>query len=201
MFRPTTVSTACAIALTLALAGCTMVPATNPAPATAQVKVWAGWEPRDESGSFTLESTDFVDEGEFPESIRLTNKCGGPNVRPELHWSGAPAATQSYVITFSYAKNPQQRWLAFDIPGDVEAVPASPDAPPVGKEGLTSRNTVGFFGPCSLVGEKFRLWFTIYALDTTLDIENGATASDVKEAGAGHVLAAAELAGFLTGPE
>jgi Raf kinase inhibitor-like YbhB/YbcL family protein len=199
MFRAAMAAATTAIVLTLA--GCSPAPPTESAPPQPGVKVWAGWEPQSENGSFALESTDFVDEGEFPESIRLTTKCGGPNVRPELHWSGAPEGTLSYVITFSYEKNPQQRWLAFDIPGDVSALPASPDAPTVGKEGLTSRNTVGFFGPCSLVGEKFRLWFTVYALDTTLNIEDGATASDVKEAGAGHVLAAAELAGYLTGPE
>jgi Raf kinase inhibitor-like YbhB/YbcL family protein len=173
----------------------------EPSPGDPEVRVWSGWEPQDDSTDFVLVSTDFVDEGEFPESIRLTTKCGGPNVRPELHWSGAPAGTQSYVITFSYEKNPQQRWLAYDIPADVSAIPASPDAPTVGKEGLTSRNSVGFFGPCSLKGEKFRLWFTIYALDTTLRLDNGMSSSEVREAGAAHVLAAAELAGYLTGPE
>jgi Raf kinase inhibitor-like YbhB/YbcL family protein len=200
MFRLATTATAAALALG-ALAGCSTTPSAEPAPAYTGVPVWHEWEPTTDSAGFALESTDFENEGEFPETIRLTTKCGGPNVRPELHWSGAPAGTQSYVITFSYEKNPQQRWLAYDIPADVSALPASPDAPTVGKEGLTSRNSVGFFGPCSLTGEKFRLWFTIYALDTTLDLDSGLMSGDVREAGVGHILAAAELAGYLTGPE
>lgn len=179
------------------LAGC----ASPQAPAEPTIAVWEGWEPSG-TAELVLESTDFVDEGEFPASIELTIKCGGPNVRPELHWSGAPEGTESFVITFTYDGSPSSRWLAFDIPATVDEIPASEDepGPETATMGRTSYNTVDFFGPCSLKGEKFRLWFTVYALDTTLGLEEGVSADDVRLAGEGHVLAAAELAGYLTGP-
>lgn len=179
----------------LLLAAC----ASPQTPAEPLIPVWEGWEPST-NAELVLESTDFADEGEFPSSIELTIKCGGPNVRPELHWTGAPEGTQSFVITFTYDGSPSNRWLAFDIPATVDEIAASAEEPAIATMGLTSYNTVDFFGPCSLKGEKFRLWFTVYALDATLGLDEGATAEDVRLAGEGHVLAAAELAGFLTGP-
>lgn len=184
-----------ASALIVLLAGC----ASAQPPAAPDIVVWQGWEPTTAS-ALSLESTDFVDEGEFPASIELTIKCGGPNVRPELHWSGAPEGTESFVITFTYGGSPSNRWLAFDIPATVDDIPASDEEPEIATMGLTSYRTVDFFGPCSLKGERFRLWFTVYALDTTLGLESGVTDEEVRVAGEGHVLAAAELAGYLTGP-
>lgn len=184
-----------ALALVLVLAGCT-APAPQPEPTASEIPVWVGWEPRGES-DLVLASSDFESEGEFPESIELNLKCGGPNVRPELHWSGAPEGTESFVVTFSYEKVPENRYIAFDLPVTTKALPAG-EEPPL--RGLTSYNTTDFFGPCSLKGERFRLWFTVYALDTTLGLSDGAAFIDVREAGAGHVLAAAELGGYRTGP-
>lgn len=182
------------IALVL-LAGC----ASPQAPAEPDIAVWEGWEPSTDA-ALVLESADFVDEGEFPPTIELTMKCGGPNVRPELHWSGAPEGTKSFVISFNYAETPTDRWLAYDIPADVTEIPAGAENPEVGTLGLTDFNSDSFFGPCALAGERFRLWFTIYALDTTLGLAPGATVEELRFEGEGHVLAAAELAGYLTGP-
>jgi len=185
----------------LLLAGCAATPAAEPAPTATYegIPVWAGWEPSDPDSELVLESDDFTNEGEFPETIRLGVKCGGPNIRPELHWSGLPEGTESVVVTFSYDKTPENRWIAFDLPVDAP-LPASADAPAEGTLGMTDRSSTDFFGPCALAGEKFRLWFTVYALDTTLGLEQGATFGEVREAGIGHVLAAAELAGTITGP-
>lgn len=186
------------------LSGCaadTAPPATVDAAAVDPgFPVWEGWEPSSLHPEFVLESTDFEDEGEFPKTIELSVKCSGPNIRPELHWSGAPEGTESFAIIFSYSENPEIRWVAFNLPAGVVDLPASGDVPEVGNVGTTSRNTTQFFGPCSLKGERFRLWFTVYALDTTLELEDGAQPWDVREAGEGHVLGAAELAGYLTGP-
>lgn len=186
-----------ALAAIALLSGCVAAEPAGPADlADAGIPVWDGWEPVAES-TLVLESSDFESEGEFPDSIELSLKCGGPNVRPELHWSGAPEGTESFVVTFSYEKVPENRYIAFDLPATTEALPAG-EEPPL--RGLTSYNTTDFFGPCSLKGERFRLWFTVYALDTTLGLPNGAAFLDVREAGAGHVLAAAELGGYRTGP-
>jgi Raf kinase inhibitor-like YbhB/YbcL family protein len=201
MSRALSLVTAGAIAVTM-LSGCAAQPpaVAEATPIDPGFPVWVGWEPSALHPEFVLESTEFEDEGEFPKTIELSVKCSGPNIRPELHWTGAPAGTESFTVTFSYSESPENRWLAFDIPADVTDLPASADVPEVGEVGLTSRNTTQFFGPCSLKGERFRLWFTVYALDTTLDLESGAAAWDVRAAGEGHVLGAAELAGYLTGP-
>ena len=201
MSRALSLVIAAAVAIT-ALSGCAAgpEPVTEATPIDPGFPVWPGWEPTALHPEFVLESADFEDEGEFPNTIELDFKCGGPNIRPELHWSGAPEGTESFVISFSFSEFPADRWLAFNVPTDVSELPASSEVPEIGNVGLTSLNTTQFDGPCSLKGEKFRLWFTAYALDTTLDLDSGAAPSFVREAGAGHVLAAAELAGYRTGP-
>jgi hypothetical protein len=43
----------------------------------------------------------------------------------------------------------------------------------------------------------FRYVFTLYALDTVLDLQAGATMDEVKAAMEGHILAQAELKGYF----
>ena len=63
-----------------------------------------------------------------------------------------------------------------------------------------TKNSLGgenMIGPCSLEGERWELWFTVYALDTTLGAaRRERRGPEVVAAGAGHVIEAAELTGF-----
>src|SRR5580698_8298547 len=55
--------------------------------------------------------------------------CTGSNLSPELKWSGAPAATRSFVVTLydpDDHDNPSGwwHWVVYDIPGSVSQLPA-----------------------------------------------------------------------------
>lgn len=174
--------------------------ASSASSSAAAPRVNPGWEPKETAPGFTLASTDFTAGGEFPRSIELGSYgCSGPNTRPELHWSGAPEGTKSFVVTFTAeGGGPLERWMAFDVPADATSLPAAPgdEHPKAGRIGSTPSGGTVMLGPCSKEGERWELWFTVYALDTTLDLADESPVAEVFAAGAGHVLAAAELNGF-----
>lgn len=188
------------LASALTLAACSQqaaAPTAPPAPSSPP-RVWPGWEPAEPAGELVLASTDFTGGGDLPRSIELSGHgCAGENVRPELHWDGLPAGTKSVVVTFTAeGGGPLNRWTLADVPPDVTSLPASAENPDVGTIATNSIGGQKMLGPCSKEGERWELWFTVYALDTMLDVPDGAKGNDVIAAGAGHVIEAAELAGF-----
>ncbi len=180
---------------TALLAGCSATDSL--AEPRTPARVMSGWEPRLPDHVLEFGSADFEYGGDFPPSMELdAYGCDGPNVRPELHWGNLPEGTESVVLTLTAeGGGPIDRWLLFDVPPEIAHMPASGDNPDFGTAGVNSLGMVTSLGPCSLEGETWELWFTIYALDTELGLRRGASLSSVQEAGAGHVLAAAELKG------
>ncbi|ROS23195.1 YbhB/YbcL family Raf kinase inhibitor-like protein [Cellulomonas sp. PhB150] len=188
----------------LALAGCSADaaeagPTSTPTP-TAALRLWPGWTPSAPGGDLTLASSDFEAGGELPRSIELdAYGCTGDNIRPELHWDGLPAGTKSVVVTFTAeGGGPLNRWTLVDVPADVTSLPAGAENPDVGIATQNALRGDTVIGPCALEGESWELWFTVYALDTTLDVEPKAPQTEVLAAGLGHVLEAAELAGTFS---
>ncbi len=84
-------------------------------------------------------------------------------------------------------------WVAFNIiPTDV--IPE--DVGDLGTPGLNSWGDPEYGGPCPPPGSGIhRYFFTLYALDSNLDLEPGVTKGAVLDALSGRVLAEAELMG------
>lgn len=106
--------------------------------------------------------------------------CSGENVKPALQWSGAPAGTKSYAVTFYDHDAPTGsgfwHWVAYNLPKDAVSIAENGPLPPGAVEGNTDLGKPGFFGPCPPVGRKHRYTYTVYALDVDkLPVEAGAT--------------------------
>jgi len=145
----------------------------------------------------TVESTAFG-EGEF---IPSKYTCDGENVSPPLSWSEPPESTRSLVLISDDPDAPMGtwvHWVVYNIPPDVrgfpERMPSSPVLPDGTLQGKTDFGTTGYGGPCPPSGIH-RYFFKVYALDTVLDLKEGATKKQVVRAMEGHVIAQGRLMG------
>ena len=103
--------------------------------------------------------------------------CSGGNLSPELHWSGAPPGTLSFVVTLfdrDERSTPSGwwHWVVYDLPKDTHELPrgagvARSAALPAGSlQGRTDLGEDAYHGPCPAKGDPpHRYVFTIYALN------------------------------------
>ncbi len=147
-------------------------------------------------GIFTSEA--FSSGGAIP----IEYSCDGDNISPSLAWSRLPAGTESLALTMDDPDaNGYVHWVMYNIPPDSMGLNA--DTSP-GEEladgslqGVNSRGEIGYTGPCPPGGEhQYR--FRIYALNAEIDLEAGATLTEMEAAIADHVLALSELAGTFS---
>jgi hypothetical protein len=129
--------------------------------------------------------------------------CDGKNISPPLEWSGAPFATESFVVIVDDPDSPSgvwTHWVVFDLGADIselgEATEKSKTLAGNAKQGSNSFKNIGYGGPCPPSGKPHRYFFNIYALDAMLDgVNPGATRSEVEAAMEKHILAHGQLMG------
>jgi Raf kinase inhibitor-like YbhB/YbcL family protein len=101
--------------------------------------------------------------------------CLGARVNPPLDWSGAPANTKSLALIVDDSSAPITPfiyWLVFDIqPGTTDIQEGS--LPTGARQALNSANTMTYDAPCP-GGHSHSYRFTVYALDRTLNLPDGA---------------------------
>jgi Raf kinase inhibitor-like YbhB/YbcL family protein len=148
-----------------------------------------------------LTSTAFGHNGAIPR--RYT--CQGEDVSVPLAWSGAPAATQSFVLIVDDPDAPDPKaprmtwvhWVLYNIPatamGLKEAI-RSGELPKGTMEGLNDWKRTGYGGPCPPIG-RHRYFHKLYALSTQLPAMESPTKADLEQAMKGHVIEKAELIG------
>ncbi|HSY08116.1 MAG TPA: YbhB/YbcL family Raf kinase inhibitor-like protein [Steroidobacteraceae bacterium] len=152
--------------------------------------------------AMTLTSTDIQPGATIPQA-QIYPRCGGQNISPQLSWSGAPAATRSFVLTMiDVSVQPSQwsHWIAVDLPARVTSLARGLRALPGAAKALPSNfGDASYDGPCPPNGSgrhEYRL--TIWALSTpTISLAADMNATDLNTALAKSALAHASLTGFL----
>ncbi len=134
------------------------------------------------------------------KSIPSLYTCQGKDINPPLVISDVPKNTKSLVLIMDDPDVPPAvrkdgmwvHWVVFNIPPDTKNIKENTVPPGIlGKETGGKKN---YRGPCPPDGEH-RYFFKLYALDSLLDLEAGATKEEVEEAMTGHILAHTELMG------
>lgn len=147
--------------------------------------------------NFTLTSSAFSAGGEIPEQYT----CKGQDVSPALHWSGAPLKTGSFALIMDDPDAPSGvwvHWVLWNLPASTHALSEGVDRGEMddgAQQGRNSFQKTGYNGPCPPVGQTHRYLFRLYALDGKLELQAGASRSDLDAAMKGHVLGHAELMG------
>lgn len=147
--------------------------------------------------NFTIESDDFSEGGMIP--IRFT--CDGENVSPRLKWMNKPKGTKSFALIFEDPDAPSKtwsHWVLYNLPpnqtGLKERVQNLKTFHNGAMHGINDFKTYGYSGPCPPSGTH-NYFMKLYALDSELDLEPGASRIQLLDAMEGHILEKAELMG------
>jgi len=135
----------------------------------------------------------------------------GANVSPPLAWSRLPEGTRSIAVVAEDSDAPGERpwvhWVLYDVlpfvpelgvsltalPEDISRA-GSPRELPGAKQGRNDFGTVGYRGPAPPRGHGTHHYhFRLYAMDSTLDLPEGATKADLIRALQGKVLGTGEI--------
>ena len=133
--------------------------------------------------------------------IPIKYTCDGQDISPPLAWKDVPTGTKSLALISDDPDAPMGtwvHWVAYNIPPNItnlgENVRPEKEFPNGMRQGSNDWPRIGYGGPCPPSGTH-RYYFKLYALDTTLKLEQGATKAQVLQAMKDHVLAEAQLVG------
>ena len=135
------------------------------------------------------------------EIISKLYTCDGKDISPPLNWNDIPEKTKSLALICDDPDAPAGtwvHWVVYNIKSASKELPAKiPHQETMSngaKQGINDFGKIGYGGPCPPVGTH-RYFFKLYALDSMLDLEPGATKKQLLQAMEGHVLAETELIG------
>ena len=150
--------------------------------------------------AFELTSTAFAPG----EPIPAKYSCDGEDISPPLQWSDPPQGTQSLALICDDPDAPigtWVHWVLYNLPAQArslpEAVPPEAELPDGSRHGENGWGRLDYGGPCPPSGTH-RYFFKLYALDTMLDLDAGASKKQVLQAMEGHILAETELMGVYS---
>lgn len=170
-----------------------------PGKTTAPVAPSTPAVPKIPSSNMTLTSPAFEHNGLIPKKFT----CDGENINPELLIQNVPAEAKSLALIMDDPDVPKSirpdgmwvHWLVWNIPPETLAIGEGSNP-----QGVLGKNTGGenaYGGPCP-PDREHRYFFKLYALDTVLDLEEGAAKEALESAMQGHVIAETELIGRYT---
>lgn len=152
------------------------------------------------TATFTLHSAAIKENQDIPRQY----SCKGANQSPELKWSGAPHRAKSFALIVSDPDAPSGtfiHWVIWNIPAKWEGLPAGLSKEALLEngvsQGVNSFGKVGYDGPCPPPGKKHRYIFTLYALDSTLELKPKATADELRAQMKGHLVSETKIQGLF----
>jgi len=142
-------------------------------------------------------STAFDDGGLIPPKYT----CDGADISPPLQWEAVPEGAKSIALICDDPDAPVGtwvHWVLFNLPAETrelaENIPPDRTLPNGAKQGTSDFGRIGYGGPCPPSGTH-RYFFKIYALDTQIDLADGADKSQLLRAMEAHILAQGQLIG------
>ncbi len=156
----------------------------------------------------TVSSSAFADG----EAIPLRNSAYGDNLSPELSWSGAPEGTEAFTLVLTDPDVPMPNgfvhWVIYNIPGTATGLPENiPSDTPVltgsaaiagTTQGVMGMRNPGYFGPRPPAGAGVHHYvFSLYALDTDLELASGLAREAVMLAIEGHIIGEGQVTGIF----
>ncbi|MFW5829694.1 MAG: YbhB/YbcL family Raf kinase inhibitor-like protein [Planctomycetota bacterium] len=146
--------------------------------------------------SLHLESPAFTPGEHLPQ--HYAHAPVGDDISPPLRWSKAPEGTRSFALICDDPDAPMEQpfvhWLLYGIPPQEQRLTEG-DGPRF-KQGRNDFDQLGWGGPLPPEGHGVhRYYFRLFALDTEIDLGNGASKDELMAAMEGHIIDKAETVG------
>lgn len=141
-----------------------------------------------------LTSSAFTDNSPIPQIYT----CDGQAINPPLHIDGVVGNAQSLVliVTDPDAIGTWIHWVLFNISPNTSDI-AEKSIPQGAIQGKSSGGTIGYEPPCPPSGSHHYI-FTLYAIDTSLSLQEGSTQKQVDDAIQNHILDKTQLTGLYS---
>lgn len=142
-----------------------------------------------------LTSDLFTDQATIPTDYT----CKGRNISPSLHISDIPSDTQSLALIMHDPDAPNGdflHWTMWNISPTTSLI-AEATVPEHAVQGMNGFGAIGYGGPCPPSGTH-RYVFELYALDSTLDLPEGADRQSFESAIASHIIDSARFTGLFS---
>lgn len=153
--------------------------------------------------AMTLSSAD-LQPGATVAPAQIYPRCGGENISPQLSWSGAPAGTQSFVLTMiDTSVQPAQwsHWVVVNIPANITSFARGIKTLPGAARQIPSNFGDPYYdGPCPPAGSGTHQYeITLWALPTpTFSVAADMKATDLSDALKKLALDHASLVGVVS---
>lgn len=180
----------------------------TPQPSRAALQATSDWD-----HSFRVTSETFENDHMIPSIMvfngQLGSTCTGGNTSPQLSWTSAGRGTRTYVVALFDVSANFTHWGAYNIPADVNQLPAGAGSPSNTKlqQVFNDAGIQGYTGPCPPPGSEtstngiHKYVFTVYALDTQLDLipspDFPPSADALYRAMLGHVIDSTSITGLF----
>ncbi len=141
-----------------------------------------------EEGAFAL-STEAWENG---TTVPTRYTCEGENSSPPLSISNPPDETEAFALIMDDPDAPNPpfvHWLLWNVPADTREIPANLPASETlddlggAVQGANGTGELGYVGPCPPEGDPRHTYlFSLYALESPLELDPGAEYRQVVEA-------------------
>lgn len=146
-----------------------------------------------ENKTLKLKSPAFENE----ESIPVKYSCDGEALNPPLEIENVPEKAETLALIMDDPDVPNggvfDHWVVFNIPTNTKEIKEGEE--PQGAKGENSTERLGYYPPCP-PDREHRYIFKLYALDSELSLEEGASKREVEKAMEGHIIQKTELLGM-----
>ena len=150
--------------------------------------------------AFSLEmSSDVIKNKEY---IPDRYTCDAQDFSPAIFWGEVSVKTKSFVLICDDPDAPYGiwvHWVLFNIPPDSTELKENISETELSSLGIIrGRNDFGelnYRGPCPPPGKAHSYFFKLYALNTTLSLEEGATKKEVIKEMQGHIISEKKIIG------
>lgn len=130
------------------------------------------------------------------KKIPVKYTCQGEDINPPLTIEGIPEGTKSLVLIVDDPDAPMGTWVHWVV-WNIDPVNTIEEDSVPGEQGINDFDKHEYGGPCPPSGEH-RYFFTVYALDTMLDLETDTKKLEVEQVMEENILAKGELIGLYS---